>query len=215
MGLQGQKIIIIGGASGIGQAIARQAVAQGAAVTVSAADEQQLEGAQLGEGVDVCAFEACDARAMDYCFEQLGLIHHLIATPADPERRPFPDTEIEDAREAFEGKFWSQYLAVQQALPFLDPEGSVLLCSGPAAPGGALGGAIDRAVEGLAAALAAELAPLRVNVIAPSYPSGEAAAPEPAAPSAVGSDRHAALAAAALRLLSDPEATGRVLRSAG
>ena len=68
-------------------------------------------------------------------------------------------------------KLWGALRAIQQALPFLDERGSIVLTSGQLGrklvPGQFIQVGINAATEALGKQLAKELAPRRVNVVSP------------------------------------------------
>jgi NAD(P)-dependent dehydrogenase (short-subunit alcohol dehydrogenase family) len=79
--------------------------------------------------------------------------------------------DIREARQAFDSKFWGQYMAAKHGAPMIRSGGSITLVSGSNSqrplPQAAVRAAINSAVEGLARALAVELMPIRVNAVAP------------------------------------------------
>ncbi|MEX0746919.1 MAG: SDR family NAD(P)-dependent oxidoreductase, partial [Rhodothermales bacterium] len=134
MPLKGQKLFIIGGSSGIGKATALEAIGQGAHVIIAGRREDRLASAQteIGGRVDYVVLDVREPREMDYCFEQAGGFDHLVVTAAEDYKADFVEIEIDDARTAFETKFWGQFLAVQRSIPFLRKGGSITLFSGSA-----------------------------------------------------------------------------------
>jgi NAD(P)-dependent dehydrogenase (short-subunit alcohol dehydrogenase family) len=204
----GQTIVIIGGTSGIGAAMARMAEAAGAVVI--AAGRQQI-----------------DIRREDSIktyFGKLGGIDHLVVTAASVRPGPFRGADSTNARLSMDGKFWSQYHCAKYA----QVSRSIMLFSGvlsrrPAA-GMSILAAVNGAIEALGRALAVELAPVRVNVVSPGLVRGTgaySAMPEAARdamyaaaaarlPAGMVGDA-GAIAGPALALLASPYATGTVL----
>ena len=226
MTLQGKKIVILGGSSGIGKATAEAAVAAGAEVTIASRSADKLARARqaLDDAVDTCVLDVRDVRGMDYCLEQQSPFDHLVITAAEVTASPFLETEIEAARHLFEVKFWGQFGAVQQAVPFLRPGGSVTLFSGMVAHkpvrGMAVIGAINGAIEALTRVLALELSPLRVNAVCPGFVDTHRMDPEKRRKLAAAlPGRHVGeagdVAQAVLFLMQNPYATGTVLRLDG
>lgn len=173
MPLQGKKILIIGGSSGIGKATAVAAAEAGARVTIAGRDPGRLDQAQeeIGAGVETCMLDVRDLREMDFSFEKMGGLDHLVITAAEEYEAPFLECELEDAKKAFETKFWGQFTAAQRSVPFLAERGSITLFSGVPGrcvfKGQAVVAAANSAVETLARSLAVELSPIRVNAVAP------------------------------------------------
>ena len=177
MSLANQKVLIIGGSSGIGLATARAAAAAGAAVTIAARSQQRLRAAlaALPDGIGAEAVDSNDENEIAALFERAGELDHLVYTaggPLDPKTQgPLTGIALDAARDVFEARFWGAVTAVKYAAPRIRPGGSVTLTSGATAvrPTGrtTLSDASAGAVETLAKGLAIELAPVRVNAVQP------------------------------------------------
>ena len=173
MSIKGQKLFIIGGSSGIGKATALEAIEQGAHVIIAGRTEDRLANAQseIGGRVEYVVLDVRETREMDYCFEQSGGFDHLVVTAAESYEADFVETDLDEARKAFETKFWGQFIAVQRSIPFLKKGGSVTLFSGSSGHrfqrGKAVLAAADGAVEYLVRTLAVELSPTRINAVSP------------------------------------------------
>lgn len=171
--LKNQRIVIIGGSSGIGLATAKQAVEQGAAVIIAGRSQDKLENAQqlLGfDSVEIHSLDNQNEQDLKAFFEKIGAFDHLFTPGASYVRGPITSS-LEVAHNCFNAKFWPQYNAVKHAIPFINPTGSIVLMSGafsqrPLADGASYA-ACNGAIESLGKALAVELAPIRVNVISP------------------------------------------------
>jgi len=177
MSLASQKVLIIGGSSGIGLATARAAAVAGAAVTIASRSQERLTAA-LADLPDGCAGEVVDSNdedGMATLFDRVGPLDHLVYTaggPLDPKSQgPLADILLAAARDVFEARFWGAVAAVKHAAPRIRPGGSITLTSGATAvrPSGrtTLADASAGAVETLAKGFAIELAPVRVNAVRP------------------------------------------------
>ncbi|MEV4020545.1 SDR family oxidoreductase [Nonomuraea angiospora] len=174
MSLANQRVVIIGGSSGMGLATARAAAAAGASVTIASSHRERLEKA-LAELPDTCDAFVADARDetdVAALFERVGTLDHLVYTAGDAlERRELQDLPLEEARHLFDVRFWGVIAAVKHAAPRIRPGGSIVLTSGiigvRPTPGAALMAGAAAAVEGLARGLAIDLAPVRVNTVRP------------------------------------------------
>jgi NAD(P)-dependent dehydrogenase (short-subunit alcohol dehydrogenase family) len=167
-------VLVIGGTSGIGEATARTFDARGDKVVVVGRDRQRLENAlaRLSDGVDGAACDAGDAETVRELAASIAPIDVLVLAPSGAAGAgPFANLELDDLRSGFEGKFWPQVTALQQALPALAEDGAVVLVTAGSAraalPGTAGLAAINGALEAMVAPLAAELAPRRVNAVSP------------------------------------------------
>ncbi|NUR31553.1 MAG: SDR family oxidoreductase [Catenulispora sp.] len=174
MSLAGKKIVIIGGTSGIGFAVARQATAAGAHVVVASSNQDRVDVAakRLGEPAEGHRLDVADGDAIAAFFEQVGKIDHLVYTAGESlVIKPLTDTTPQQARDVFERRFWGAFLAAKYAAPRLRDGGSITFSSGVLAirpmSGTAVTAGITGGVEALSRALAVELAPVRVNVVRP------------------------------------------------
>ncbi|GHH87949.1 short-chain dehydrogenase [Streptomyces sulfonofaciens] len=174
MALSGQRIVVIGGSSGMGLATARAAAAAGAAVTIASSDEGRLKAA-LAQLPDTCEGAVADTRDeadVAALFDHVGELDHVVYTAGDTVRpQPLADLPLDAARELFEVRFWGAVATVKHAARRVRPGGSIVLTSGTVAvrpaPGTALAAGAAAATEGLTRGLAAELAPVRVNAVRP------------------------------------------------
>ena len=100
-------------------------------------------------------------------------VDHLVLPGSMVIPLSYPEITEENARSAFESKFWGPFWAVFDAQPHLRRGGSIVLFSGVAAerpvPGYVVGAAIDGAIDAATRSLALELGPagVRVNTISP------------------------------------------------
>ena len=168
------RVLVIGGSSGIGLAVAKAAKADGARVTIAGRDRTRLDEAahKLGGGVDVATVDLTDEASIAAIFEGRDL-DHLATTGPGPGFAPFMEADVTQVRADFEAKFFGQYLAARQAAPILTAKGtgSVTFMSGafsqrPPAGASTLA-AIQAGIEGLSRALAVELGPVRFNTVSP------------------------------------------------
>jgi NAD(P)-dependent dehydrogenase (short-subunit alcohol dehydrogenase family) len=168
MEIKDQRVVILGGTSGIGYATASLAASRGASVTIVSSTPSRVSEAAAALGV---AGRVADLRSAPVSlFEEIGPFDHLVYTAADRlSLTPLEDLTPEAAQAFFGLRFFGALAAVQAARPFLRPGGSITLTSGTAAdrpgPGWAAAAAVCGAMDALTRALAVELAPIRVNAV--------------------------------------------------
>ena len=174
MTLQDQRVVVIGGSSGIGLATAGAAAAEGAAVVIAGSDEAKLNAALATlpsncESAVVDVRSESDVRAL---FSGIGELDHLVFTAGDALAfKPLSELTLEEARQQFEVRFWGAVAAVKYAATQIRAGGSIVLTSGTVGarprPGATFAASGAGAVEALTRGLAVELAPVRVNAVAP------------------------------------------------
>lgn len=174
MNLTGQRIVILGGSSGIGLATAQAAAAEGASVVIASSRKARLDVAlaALPAGAEGHALDLTDEPTVKAFFAGLGPLDHLVFTAGETlQLGPLANTDIAAARDFFELRYWGAYRAAKYGCSLIRPGGSIVFTSGLAGmrphPGWSLGASICAAMEGLTRALAMELAPIRVNIVAP------------------------------------------------
>jgi NAD(P)-dependent dehydrogenase (short-subunit alcohol dehydrogenase family) len=174
MTLEGKHVLILGGSSGIGLAVAEAALAAGAEIGIASSRQARIDHAlaQLGQrGVGYVA-DLSDERAVQDLFSRTGPFDHLVFTAGDAVRqRPIGETALADARDFFGVRFWGAFATAKHCHGLIRPGGSMVFTSSTLphrpSPGFAVGASVSAAVEVLTRALAVELAPIRVNAVAP------------------------------------------------
>jgi NAD(P)-dependent dehydrogenase (short-subunit alcohol dehydrogenase family) len=178
MSLDGQRIVVIGGTSGIGFAVAKAALAGGAEVMVGSSNPQNVEAAvgRLGPGASGRAVDVKTEADVEAFFAKAGAIDHLVFTAGDwggfRNPKPLTETDLVEAGAGFAVRFWGALSAVKHALPRLAQTGSIVLTNGTVAhrpqKGRPISTAMAGAIEHLTRALAVDLAPIRVNAVCPA-----------------------------------------------
>ncbi|MEM9250204.1 MAG: SDR family oxidoreductase [Pseudomonadota bacterium] len=180
MVLDGKTVVVVGGGSGIGKAIAARAVRAGAEVVVSSRDSAKLAATvqSLGAGTALTV-DMTEASARAAWAAALPRVDHLVISAASAAHGAFADLPEAQLRSMFDAKFFGPYATARAALPKMQPGGSITFFSGvlsrrPGVKCSGLG-AVNGAVEALSRALALELGPdLRVNCLSPGMVRSEA-----------------------------------------
>ena len=172
MALAGKRILVVGGARGLGAEIARAADRDGAEVIVAARDlapaQELAKNLQRGSAVRV---DVLDEASVAAAAADLGAIDHAVSTASMHQDVPVADLERDKIVAAFGAKVFGPLLLAKHFASRMRAGGSLLLFSGIVGwkpkPGTVVKGVANGAMEHLVIHLATELAPLRVNAISP------------------------------------------------
>jgi len=171
MSLEGKRIVILGGSSGLGLAAARAAAEVGGSIVIASSRAARVEAAlaTLPPGTTGHIVDLADEGNVKALFAQLGRFDHFLFTAGEELRlAPLAETDIAAARRFFELRFWGAYTAAKYGSGSIRPGGSIVFTSGTRPRSGwSLGASVCAAMEGLTRALAVELAPIRVNIVSP------------------------------------------------
>ena len=166
--LTGRRVLIIGGSSGIGRAVAHRAAKSGARVVVAGRDPQRIDAPESATRVRI---DLGDERTIADAAAALGTIDDVVVLAADHANGPVTGLDAERVRRALDAKVTGPLLVAKHFAPIMPPDGAIVLFSGVVAsrpsPDLVVMATGNRAVEGLAEALAIELAPIRVTAVSP------------------------------------------------
>ncbi|TDD84524.1 SDR family oxidoreductase [Actinomadura darangshiensis] len=192
LGLNGKVALVAGGSAGIGLAIARDLVREGATVSIAGRDPGRLAKArdeiraELGAEVGTRALDVRDTEAIrawvDDTAAEHGAVHIAVANAGGPPAGPTGAFGPDDYRDAVELGMIAHIAFVQAALPHLRRAGwgRVLLVTSETVreiiPKFALSGIVRPGLTGYAKTLVHELGPgdITVNVLAPGYTATDA-----------------------------------------
>ncbi|WP_200834600.1 SDR family oxidoreductase [Amycolatopsis alkalitolerans] len=169
-----ERVVIVGGTSGIGLATAQRLVDAGREVVITGRNQDKLDAAlaQLGKSASGRTLDARDAEALRAFFAQVGPVDHVVVTvTGEPGAKPFTELTVSDLREGVDGKLLPHAVTAQAALQALGDNGSLTFVSaasaGAAMPATAALAAVNAGIEAMVPVLAVELAPRRVNAVSP------------------------------------------------
>ncbi len=169
------RVLIVGGGSGIGFAVARAARQEGARITIASTDGAKLKTAsdRLG-AVETAILDITDESAVSRFFLTSGAFDHVVTTAGDwgkARRGTFTEMNFADAEALFRVRFWGAAILAKHAAQHLSAGGSITVTGGTSAfrprKGTVMATAMAGSVEHLTYGLAAELAPIRVNAVFP------------------------------------------------
>jgi len=173
-GFENKRVVIVGGSSGIGLAVAEESASRGAEVVIVSSKGERVQeaiqsigGEARGQAVDVS-----DEKAVESFFTNLGGFDHLVFTAGDSLLlNELAKTDLKQARHAFELRYWSALATVKYGSPQIRKGGSIVLTTGVAGrrphSGWVIAASVCGTIEALTRALAIELAPIRVNAVSP------------------------------------------------
>ncbi|WP_082811571.1 SDR family oxidoreductase [Mycobacterium simiae] len=173
MSVHFQRVLIIGGTSGIGLAVAAAVAERGATPIVASRRASSVERA-LGSLPSVAVgatVDLADPNSIETLAEQVGDVDHLVYTAGEPlQMVPLAELSPELITGFYQTRFVGACSVARVFGPRLPVGGSITLTSGSASEQpefGVLPVSLCGAMNALTTALAVELAPVRVNAVAP------------------------------------------------
>ena len=109
MDLSGQRVVVIGGSSGIGLAVALLAREAGADITIAGRSEARLRDAQsaLGE-CDVAALDIADEAAVSVLFAELPRVDHVVVSAGTLGPGAIVDNDLATLRAIVDHRVWGR-----------------------------------------------------------------------------------------------------------
>lgn len=179
--LAGKVAVVTGGNSGIGLAIARRFMAEGASVSIFGRDEQTLASAaeELGSRCLAVQGDAAKPADLDRLAEEtaaaFGGIDIVVANAGIFEFGSIAEMDVEKFDKTSDVNFRGALFTVRAALPYLRPGGNVILVTSGSnlvgLPDAPVYAATKAAARSLARSLAADLKKdgIRVNALSPGF----------------------------------------------
>ena len=174
MSLKNQKVVIMGGTSGIGLATAKVVTAAGAIAVVTGRDSEKLKNAvaDLPSTTKGVIVDAKSSEALKDFYKNLGKFDHLVLSVSGKGGGgPFKSLNSELLKQAFDAKFFAYFMAIQLGLETIRDTGSIVLVTAGSARSSFAGtsglAAINGAIESMIPTLALELKPTRINAVSP------------------------------------------------
>ena len=171
--LQGKRVIIMGGTSGIGLATAQAAAGEGAHVVIVSSNQQRVNDAlaTLPDTAKGHAVDLSNEHNIKTFFHGIGNFDHLVYTAGENLSLTYlNDMDLEKAHDFFTLRYWGALASLKYGAPHINQGGSISLMGGTAGArpgaGWVLGASTCAAIEGVTRAMAVELAPIRVNAVA-------------------------------------------------
>lgn len=175
MKVSGKKVVIVGGSSGFGLEVARQALAGGAEIVLGARKAEQLARAAetlASARVHTAVVDATREESLQAFWQQTGEFDHLVSTVGGAMGGGFLAADFALIRSTVEGKIFDNLRVARTAQSFMRAAGSMTFTAGTGGRPQNASGAIlgNQGILTMVQGLAAELAPkIRVNAVAPTW----------------------------------------------
>jgi NAD(P)-dependent dehydrogenase (short-subunit alcohol dehydrogenase family) len=109
MKLDGKRIVVLGGSSGIGLATAQAAAREGATVVIASSRKARIDEAlaTLPAGTEGHVLDLADREATEALFARLGSFDHLVFTAGNTlQLGSLARTDVDAARRFFALRYW-------------------------------------------------------------------------------------------------------------
>jgi len=187
--LKGDRVLVIGGSSGIGFGVAQAALEAGSSVAITSSNAAKLATkiAQLQElypsAQDRVTGHVCNLadepnleQNVATLFASTGELDHVVYTAGDSLGfKPLDEVDFDFAKKAGLVRFFAVLFVGKYAPRYMkkSPKSSITLTSGSVAerpmPNWTVVNSYASGVQGMTRGLALDLKPIRVNVISPGY----------------------------------------------
>lgn len=173
--LRDARVLVVGGGSGIGFAVAEAARDEGADLVIASTNRDRLAAAaeRLG-GAATALLDLTDEQEVAAFFAASGSFDHIVSTAGDwgrARRGAFAAMNLAEAEALFDVRFWGGAKLAKHGAAAISPCGSLTLTSGMSAfqpqKGSVMATAMAGSIAHLVYGLAVELAPVRVNGVFP------------------------------------------------
>jgi NAD(P)-dependent dehydrogenase (short-subunit alcohol dehydrogenase family) len=166
-------VVIIGGTSGIGRALAERYAGQGRKVVVAGRDVTRADGVAraLGATAEGLAVDLAQPEAIAGALSGVRDVAHLVLTAIDRDENRAREYDLAGALRLVTMKLVGYTEAIHALLPELRADASILLFGGLAKDrpyaGSTTVSTVNGGIAALVRTLATELAPIRVNALHP------------------------------------------------
>ena len=131
MSLDDKRILVIGGGSGIGFAVAEAAVKAGAQVVVASTNPERVKTAatRLGNRASGAQLDVTHEDQVAKFFAGAGKFDHIATTAGDwsgPRRTPLAELDLDAAAALFKVRFWGAVAIAKHGAGALNAGGSLL-----------------------------------------------------------------------------------------
>ncbi len=129
MKLTGQRIVILGGSSGIGLATAQAAAKEGASVVIASSRKARVDEAlaTLPKGSEGHAVDLTDEAGVKAFFNRIGAFDHLVLTAGESlQLSRLAETDLATARRFSELRYWGAFAAAKHGASKIRAGGALI-----------------------------------------------------------------------------------------
>jgi NAD(P)-dependent dehydrogenase (short-subunit alcohol dehydrogenase family) len=169
-----RKIVIVGGAQGLGREVATHYAALGAEVVITGRDlaKAQTAAREIGGKTRALAFDLAETESIRPSLESVDSLDSLVMTAIQRDENGPRDFDIGRAKYLVMMKLVGYLETIHVLLPrFPTGAGSIVLFGGTAYyrpyPGSVTVSTVNGGISGMMHSLTTEIAPIRVNAIHP------------------------------------------------
>ncbi len=169
------SVVVIGGTTGIGPAIAKHYSDQGREVVISgrSATTAKEVAVDIGGKTSGIALDLTEPKEIAGALSTVGAVDHLVVTAVDRDENTVREYNIDGALNLITLKLVGYTEVVHALLDRLGDDSSIVLFGGLARdrpyPGSTTVTTVNGGVTAMVHTLAVELAPIRVNAIHPAF----------------------------------------------
>jgi NAD(P)-dependent dehydrogenase (short-subunit alcohol dehydrogenase family) len=164
-------VVVIGGTSGLGRAVAEHYAGQGAEVVLSGRDPDRTKAVAAEVGAHGVALDLERPDDLAAALADVGEVRHLVLAAIDRDENKVKEYDIAQAMKLVTLKLVGYTEAIHTLLPRMDSDGSIVVFGGQARnrpyAGSTTVSTVNGGVVGMVHTLAVELAPIRVNALHP------------------------------------------------
>lgn len=176
MPISGKSVVIVGGTSGLGIAVAKFCVENGCQVVITGRDPERAKhiAATLGSLVTGIGFDLAQPESIAKALQDIGQVDHIVLAALERDKNTIEQYDTARAARLTTLKLVGYTEVVHALLPKLkrSVESSIVLFGGLSKESPYLGSmtitTVNAGLYGLMRSLALELSPIRVNSIHPS-----------------------------------------------
>lgn len=166
-------VVVIGGSSGLGRAVAEHYAAAGRDVVISGRDAERASAvaAEIGGRTRAVTLDLAQPTEIGAALADIGPVDHLVISAIDRDNNTVRDYDVGRAIGLATLKLVGYTEAIHALLGRLHDDSSVVLFGGLAKdrpyPGSTTVTTVNGGIVGMVVTLATELAPMRINAIHP------------------------------------------------